>query len=130
MAGGPSRAGCESRGTGDASPTSGGAGGGGSPGGLADRGDRREAGFARGLPAPPPTPKAEVRPDLGFGGISHTNSWVVGLIVSSLTFARAGSVAASSTAAATSSGCNMRARCSGVGGTGRRSRIGVSTSPG
>ncbi len=60
----------------------------------------------------------------------YTNSCTVGLIVSSSTFARAGSVAASSTAAATSSGCNISARRSGPGGSGRLSRIGVSTSPG
>ena len=54
----------------------------------------------------------------------------VGLIISSETCARGGRQQTMRTDCATSSGCRIRARCSGVTGVGRCSRIGVSTSPG
>jgi len=54
----------------------------------------------------------------------------VGLMTSSGTDTRGGSVATNSTASATSSGFRIVARCSSVIGLGRATRIGVSISPG
>ncbi|MND00471.1 hypothetical protein D3C83_191020 [compost metagenome] len=51
-------------------------------------------------------------------------------MTTSLTQVRAGIVATKRIAAPKSSGCAMRARSAGVGGTGRFSMIGVATSPG
>jgi hypothetical protein len=62
--------------------------------------------------------------------LTYAYSCVVGLMTNSATCARGGSEAIITTAAATSAGCKMRARCSGVTGVGRALRIGVSTSPG
>ena len=63
---------------------------------------------------------------------ASARKWVgsVGVMVSSVTQTRGGRVAQNSTAAAMSSGCAIFASCSGVGFTGRLSRIGVTTSPG
>ena len=55
---------------------------------------------------------------------------MVGLITISSITVRVGSVAQRSTARATSSGCIMVARALSSGTSGRRDRIGVSTSPG
>ena len=62
--------------------------------------------------------------------LSQQKSSTVGVITSSGTWARGCSSTRKRTAAAMSSGCRMTARRSAPTGTGRASRIGVSTSPG
>ena len=61
---------------------------------------------------------------------NHTNSADVGLMISSGTWARGGSLATAATIAPRSSGSSILARRSAETATGRCSRIGVSTSPG
>ena len=60
----------------------------------------------------------------------HTYSCVVGLMTNSATWARGGRAAMATRTEAMSSGWRIFARCSTLTGTGRASRIGVSTSPG
>ena len=61
---------------------------------------------------------------------TYAYAWLVGLTISSGICARAGRQATITAAPATSSGCRILARCSALTGTGRFSRMGVSTSPG
>ena len=74
--------------------------------------------------------RAAAENEIVHGGRVQLYDWVVGMMTSSGTLARAGSRTTIITASAQSSGCRILARCSALTGTGRFSRIGVSTSPG